>query len=397
MPENTQTPSTPATSPTARGAAPAFERRPIPAPGSEPVSGRAAAPIPSLPAPPAAGAAEKPGGFARDQNLPPATPANPAPGRQAEPASPGDKHARQLALLARKERQVVLREQSLKAEEQRFRAEQKRLQAAQSAEIEALKKELEDLRAAKADPTKWMEKGGWSYDEITKRLLNDGNPTAEQLVAQTRKELEAKLDAERAAREAELAKERGERERLLEAEQRRIEAESRQTVQNFYRGVLDFGRSNAARFPLTFAFGQEGQVPALIEAAYRQSLEADREAAKREGREPVGRILSAEEAWGLMEKHHEGVYTRAAQARGALPPDGATPATAASPAVPAAPAAGLPAPAPKAIEQPLPVERPTLTNAMVSSTPAPASGLLSPDERWKRALAAMDAAKARRP
>lgn len=393
MPENT--PTTPATSPTARGAAPAFERRPLPAPGSEPVSGRAAAPIPSIPAPPAAGAAEKPGGFARDQNLPPATPANPAPGRQPEPAAPGDRAARQLALLARKERQVVLREQSLKAEEQRFRAEQKRLQAAQSAEIEALKKELEDLRGARGNAQKWLEKGGFTYDQLTQQLLNDGNPTAEQLVSKVQKDFEAKLEAERTAREAELAKERAEREKLLEAEQRRIEAESRQTVQNFYRGVLDFGRSNAARFPLTFAFGQEGQVPALIEAAYRQSLEADRAAAKHEGREPVGRILSAEEAWTLMEKHHEGVYDRAQQARAALP-TGAAPTTVA-PAVPAAAAAGLPAPAPKANEQPLPVERPTLTNAMVSSTPAPASGLLSPDERWKRALAAMDAAKARRP
>lgn len=289
-----------------------------------------------------------------------------------------------LAQLQLRERKIVQREQQWKQQTEAQRQELSKLQADLKAQQDSLQAQFEELRqfqAAKKDPMKWLEAGGFTYDALAQQVINDGNVPPEVLLQRTRSELETKLDSKTKELESkfeasEKAREEAER-KQREAAAERAEREAAVTMQRFNQEVLDFGTTNASRFPITLAFKQEGQVPALIEAYYRESLQADSEVAKQEGREPVGKILSKDEAWGLMENHLKSLYEEAGKK---LQPT-VVPA--------AAPAAAVAAPA-------APAAAPTLSNNLNASPPPQREEFLTDDQRWKRALAAMDQVQAAR-
>jgi hypothetical protein len=311
----------------------------------------------------------------------PAKPAEAKPPEPPKPAEPQTRISQAIASLARKERQIVTQQQLAKQQLAQREAALKETENRLSQQQAELQRQLDELKTMRGDPLKWLQYGGHSYDALAQQMLADGRVPPETLVQQTRAQMEERISKERKELEARLDEEKKAREQLAAEAKQRREEEEQATVQRFRQEVLDFGRSNASRFPLTATLGEFDKGPLLIEQHYQQTLQADVEVAKREGRQPIGKLLSSEEAYGLIEQHYRGLYDQAQKVMNP-PPAGAVPAPA-------------PTPAPEPNTQ---GERPTITNNLASNlTPAPDPASLTEEERLKRAYAAWDAAQAGAP
>lgn len=304
-----------------------------------------------------------------------------------EKQAKGTDYARKLAMLQRREAQLVAQDRQIKAQRQQMKAIEAQLKAEANTAREELARFRAERDAMKADPLKWLEYGGHSYDAASQQMLNDKKPLPEDLIRQTREELEAKInklneDAAAALESEKQAQQERARQRQLAAQQ-----QAEQTVNQFRNETVEYVSQNAEEFKLTNLYGVQTQVPALIEAYYEQTLRQDIAQARAERRPPRGRIIEPKQAAKMVEDHLKQLHQKVQEA--------ITPAEKkqAQAAVDAATGNAAPASEKTPIGQ-----RPEITNREVA-TPAPRASdkPLTADERYKRALAALNATGAVRP
>ncbi len=188
--------------------------------------------IPGIPAPAPAPAAAAPSGA-----KPEGAPAAPAPGEKQEPQM-----SARFAALAKKEKEV-------------------RAQAARVKEAEAKLKAFEERESAyRADPMKLLQDFGHTYQGLTERILNDGNPTPAQVAQAVNKDIQAiRSDLQRRDQEA-----------AAKAAQARTQAEA-EAVAGFREEVNDFVKAEPDTYELINLYGQQGLVFDTVEAHYKET------------------------------------------------------------------------------------------------------------------------------
>ena len=270
-------------------------------------------------APPPAPAAEP----AQEAAAAPETPKTEPVKAEGKPGEPTV--AERFAAMAKRERQMVERDRAIKERE------------AKLAERKAALKAAEERRAGYAqDPLKALSDMGLTYEDLTKRVLDKTDPSAQQSMAIR----QLGEQVEQAKREAAAAKEA-----IAKAQAEREAAEAERAKAGFKAEVTSHIKANADKYELVSLYGQEGLVYATIEAEYERS----------------GEMLTVDQAAEKVEKYLEAEAEKALKAKkfaSKLQP---------------------PAPRPAA---------PTLTNA-VTPAPAPAKGKLTEAERFAAAVAAL--------
>jgi hypothetical protein len=342
---------------------PVITRTPIPAPGLA----RVAAPVQPKPA---VEAQPKPG----EQPKPEAKTEEKSGSPVVKPASPEQQVSQRLALIARREAALVQKQRSWQAEIQRRETALKNQEeqiSSLKAEVDGFKKQID---SAKGDPIAWLKLGGHDYDGATKAALNDGKLPPEELVSRETASLRAELEKIRKEQQDRVEAERKSREEQQKQAQQLAAEQQQQAFNEFVRSTVAQVKASD-KFPLLKLFNRELEVPQLIDAHFRQTAAQDVEQAKAEGRRPVGRILSTEEAAQYLESY----YREQAEAAGKLlaPKQPEPPANGAAPAsVPQTEVTG---------------QRPTLSNTVVAQPSPPSGQRLSAEERYQRALAALNA------
>lgn len=329
----------------------ASKAQPEPAPaGSPSEAGGAAAPVEPA-------TAEKPKVELKDPKA--------EPERKPEP-----RDAARFAAIARKEAQLVAKQQEAKkaldAERAKFEAERSEF-AKLKEQVTALQEAAKAFDAAKAnarrDPLALLQSVGLSYEDATQYVLNNKTPTPEMLARDSALRAEQeRMEAWRKEQEAALVKQRedfaAERKKFAEEEKARLEGQKKAMVEQFHREVLDFVKSNAAQYELTTLHQQEGLVIQVLEEHYAQT----------------GRAMRYEEAAGLVEKHLEDLAEKtlaSSKFRSRLQPPKPPPAEGEKP------------------REPAPAKR-TITNTMTASTPSPRAR--TKEDRMRAALAILDKA-----
>lgn len=349
----------------------------IPGPASREASSIQGAPAPAVAAPPSPQVQ--------------AQPVVPAPGTQpqdgAQPPNPAqpDPNAefqQRAAALARREARLVEENRRYKQETQ----QREQMLAQLAKDLETRQRKLADFEAqqeaARADPQAWLKLGGHTYDALAAQIANDGKPLPDQQIAALRESQEqalAKIREEQAeaekARQAEIAK-------LREEARLRDEQEAQRQIESFNQTVVNNVQASGDKYKSIKALDVYAQVPEVIQNAYRASVAQDARLAELEGRDPVGRVLSWEEAATIVENYYVGLvdkvapllgYTKAQQTQAVQQTQ--------------VPQVGSSQTSPQSAQA-----SPTLTNQTVAAPSSPASGVLLPEsERYRRALAALNA------
>lgn len=170
------------------------------------------------------------------QDAPAQTPP-PATIENKEAPKKDDNLSARFAALAKKERMIMDQTKRLKEMEERLKASEERV------------KKFEELN----DPLEALKAKGWTYEDLTKRILNDNKPTPEEEVRGVRSEVER------------LRKELEEKERLsLEAQKQKTEEEAAQQVARFKESISDHIKQNAEKFELTSKYEMTEQVYQII-------------------------------------------------------------------------------------------------------------------------------------
>jgi hypothetical protein len=197
----------------------------------------------------------------------PETPTADAPKEQ-----PVDRFAPKFAALTRKEREIKERERKL------AEAEKTRL-----ADIEKKAKELEEREKSsvsykdrmKQNVIKFLEEEGYTYEQISEMVLNEGNPTQEMQMKRLQEEIEGKTLTKIQELEKKLAekeqKEKEEREALLK--QRQEEA-----VTEFKNQIKNDVEANAETYELIKFNEAYDLVYEVIEQIYEQMSDEDKTA-----------------------------------------------------------------------------------------------------------------------
>lgn len=276
---------------------------------------------------PAAPASSPPDGGA--PALPPQGGANGAAAPKAE-----DNFAARFAHLTKKEREIVKREGSIKD------------QVAKITEFEQIKAN------ARKNPLAYLQAGGIDYDYLTNHILSDGKPRPEDQITElagTVKTLEEKIEADKkAAAEAKIAEEDAHIKRALGLYQSETES---------------FIDQNPDKYELILAKGQKAEVFSLIEQYFYE----------------FGKVLTPEQAADKIENAllEEAKQLLALKKVAPLVQPQAAGTQPASAAVRVSPSDVHVSSAPS----------PTITNATMPSSSAPAGPPLSQEERKKRAAA----------
>ena len=237
--------------------------------------------------------------------------------------------SRQFANLARQERRF-------REEKQEFRGIKKK-----ASEMDALQE------MASADPMGFLNKFGLNYDALTRRVINDGNPAIEDVVAAQAAEIKELKELNT--------------KRTREREERQVKQEYEQTYNGFIDKIKNFVDNN----------NQYEMISA--NNAYHTVYEVMQEKFKHDGT-----VLEYNDAADMVEKYYEEEaerYFKSSKLRdrykGYWQPEPET----AQDVKPSQPAAK---PRPK-----------TLSNQLTSQTPARNDGLLSREESLARAAAIM--------
>lgn len=273
---------------------------------------------------------------------PPAVDPAAPPAEGAPAAAPvEDAVSPKLAMIAKKERDLVRKQQEFQ-----------KSQADWQKERETMKAELEAERAKRAmwkeDPDKLLEEMGWDYDRLTERKLNGGGLTP--------KDLEKKMEERFKSFDERMAEERA---ALEKAQAEKKDAEAKKIVDDFKGELKSFVTSKADKYKLSNLFDPEAELLYDTIDAYYQEHE---------------KVLSNDEAADLVEKYFKKLYDDAHQAL--------TPAEEKALAEEKK-ALGVPEKKPTTT---------TLTNDMATST----SGFVSAktdNDRMKRAMAALEGKK----
>lgn len=195
-------------------------------------------------------------------------PAAPAP--EVKPERPG---VDRFAALARKEAELVRKQQA-------FRSQQAEI-ARQAEEVRAFQQFREQART---NPLEALKALGISYDDVTSYVLNDNKPTPELEIGSLKQEIEA-LKRNTAA----------ERERMLEEQRRAAMTEQQQIVEAFREEVGEYISQHAETYELTSLYGGSSLVADVIEEHFRNT----------------NKLLTIPEAAKLVEEHYEDLARKA--------------------------------------------------------------------------------------
>jgi hypothetical protein len=201
-------------------------------------------------------------------------PAAPAAAIEAEPQTPAipeaPKHedaSSKFALLAKREKAIVRRQQEIKAREEGL-----------SPREQELKQYEELVQQSKKNPLGLLKKLGWDYQMLTDLVLNEEKPTPELEIRSVKQEIE------------DLRKEREqERQSILQKQAEAQKAEYEEKISAFKDEITDFVKSKADDFEFINQYGQFDLIYETIEAGFHQN----------------GKMMSIEEAARLVESHLE--------------------------------------------------------------------------------------------
>lgn len=176
----------------------------------------------------------------------------PTDGQQAAPAAPepsvppqksayDDQFARQFAIMAKKERELVAKEQHLKS-------------------VQAKLQEYENLsNLARENPLEFIQKHGITYKDLTERVVNDGIETIDQRLAREN----AKLQERIANLEGTLGNITKERE----------EASYKSTYQGFIDEIKNFANNTPEEYDLVQRKGAYPLVAEVMQEHYKTTQE----------------------------------------------------------------------------------------------------------------------------
>lgn len=205
---------------------------------------------------------------------------------EGNPVAEDKKFGAKFAALGRKEKEQRAARAAFEAEKAAW--EKQRTEG--TAEIERQKQELAakyiDPETFKKDPLGLMQKHGLSFEQLAQRVLNDGRPGTEEVVSDTERKLQARLDAF----EKKLAeKEEAEKKRTEADKQREFEA----NMSSFKAQLTDFCNKETD-YELIRANDAVGLVYEVIEEHYTNTLDATT---------GQGQILSNKEAADAVENY----------------------------------------------------------------------------------------------
>lgn len=220
---------------------------------------------------------------------------------EAKPEPPKERDAARFAAIAKKEAELVRRQQAAKAELEAERAKIKAERdeiAKNQEEIKAFREQSKAMETARLnarrDPLAYLQAAGLSYEDATQFVLNNKQPTPDMLSrdAQSRA-VRDELEQFKAQQVAELAKAReefqAERQKAAEQEKARVAAEQKQLTERFHGEVIDFVKQNAAQYELTNLLQQGGLVVQVLEEHFSTT----------------GKAMKYAEAADLVEKYLE--------------------------------------------------------------------------------------------
>lgn len=201
----------------------------------------------------------------------------PAPDVAKEAEKPAPPKADRFAMLARKEQDLLRKQQAFK--------QQQAVLAKQAEEVRA----FEALRRqARLNPLDALKALNLDYDTITQFVLNDNKPTPDAEVQVLRSEIE---EFKRASRE--------EQARLLEQQKMAQAQEQQAIIENFRSEVGEYVSQHAETYELTNLYGGANLVSDVIEEHFKQS----------------GKLLTIPEAAKLVEEHYEDLARKAQQTK----------------------------------------------------------------------------------
>jgi len=180
-----------------------------------------------------------------------------------------DLFSEKFAMLSKKERKIFKEREESKLLRASIEKKEQEL-----AERERRLKEWESIN----DPIKALQAKGFTYDQATEWVLNNGKPTPEQEIGSVKKEIEE-------------FKKQQEEERRLAAERQKeaLLLEQKAVVDTFKSSIEDFITEKAEDYALTKLFDQTQLVYDTIEEYYERTK----------------KILSIEEGANLVEKYLE--------------------------------------------------------------------------------------------
>lgn len=183
-----------------------------------------------------------------------------------------------LAMIARKERDLVRKQQEWNTEKQDFQTK-----------FSAMEERMRTMEAKETafndNPLRALADRGISYEKLTEMQINGGEPTGS--------DIEQRMDNKFKTWEQKLE----EREKAFDnrIKQKEEDAQS-QAVTDYKQNISDFVQDNADKYKLTSLLDKEGAlVYETIEAYHAQH----------------GKVLKNEEALDLVEKYYVGLYSEA--------------------------------------------------------------------------------------
>jgi len=198
----------------------------------------------------------------------------PAPAPEPAPEKP---RADRFALLARKEQDLLRKQQAVKQQQAQLARQAEELRAFEQAKKQALLNPLDALKQL-----------GLTYEQITEFVLNDNKPTPNAEVMSVRQELE---EFKRAQRE--------EQEKLLEQTREMQTREQQAIIESFREEVGEYVSQHVETYELTNLYGGANLVSDVIEEHFKQS----------------GKLLTIPEAAKLVEEHYEELARKAQQTK----------------------------------------------------------------------------------
>jgi len=181
----------------------------------------------------------------------------------------------QFAAIVKKEKQIVRERQAIKAERERLELERMAFQK----DIEAMKR-FKEL----SNPMDALKEKGWSYEDLTNFVLQEGKVPPEKLVGDIKKELEEFK-----------TKQQQEREKQAQEAKERAELEMQQVVENFKNETNQLIQTNKDTYELINLHDASEVVFATVEEHFNKT----------------NKILSIKEACDLVEKYLEDETTKA--------------------------------------------------------------------------------------
>lgn len=195
---------------------------------------------------------------------------------EAVAAKEDDKFSPKFAALVKKEKEAV--------KALRFAKEREAVIAKREAEIAAREKAIQELdELYSKNPLEGLKRKGYSYQDLTNMVLNDGKDTPELEVRKVNQRVE------------DFIKQQEEQSKLREQQELdQAKAEQARVIDDFKTEINDFIGEKAEEYELITLYGQSEQVFATIDAHFQKT-----------SAEGKPKVMSIKEAADLTEKYLE--------------------------------------------------------------------------------------------